>query len=359
MTGSRALVLGATGQIGRAAVCALAKDGWRVTAASHGGGADAGWPEEVTPVAVDREAAGALEGTVGDGYDLLLDVTATTPGHARQIAGLAGRLGSAVVLSSGAVYEDDSGRSFATMGEPERAPRYPVPIPETYRTVPPDREEYGSRKVLIENELTALGDRLPVTLLRAGAVYGPHCRTPRELYFVKRWLDDRRVRVLAYRGESRFHPVHVDNIAELVRLAARQPGSRVLNAADPEAPTVARIAELHDEVLGRECKTVLLDGAPPEEAPTVGRTPWSLPYPLVMDMSAAEQELGYRPVTTYEQALPGTVEWLLGHLHGQDWREALPAMAAAYDPMGELFDYAAEDRWLTENGRSGAGSVTG
>ncbi|ROV69319.1 NAD(P)-dependent oxidoreductase, partial [Streptomyces globisporus] len=36
-------MLGATGQIGRAAVRALAADGWEVTAASRGGGRDEGW----------------------------------------------------------------------------------------------------------------------------------------------------------------------------------------------------------------------------------------------------------------------------------------------------------------------------
>ncbi|MEU3327680.1 NAD-dependent epimerase/dehydratase family protein [Streptomyces albus] len=345
VSGRRALVLGATGQMGRPSVAALAEDGWEVTAASRGGGRDDRWPQEVRTVAVDRDEPGALEETVGDGVDLLLDVTAMTAQHARQIAGLAGRIGSAVVLSSAAVYEDEKGRSFATQDRPDGWPRYPVPVPETYGTMDPG-ETYGARKVLIERELTALGDRLPVTMLRAGAVHGPYCRTPREAWLVKRWLDGRRVRVLAHGGRSRFHPVHVDNVAELVRLAARRPGSRVLNAADPEAPTVERIARLHDEVLGWECETVLLEGPPPAEAPMVGSTPWSLPHSLVLDMSAAERELGYRPVTTYEQSLPATLEWLAGELRGRDWREALPKMAAAYDPMGDLFDYAAEDRWL-------------
>ena len=187
-------------------------------------------------------------------------------------------------------------------------------------------------------------------MLRAAAVRGPHCRTPRELYFVKRWLDGRRVRVLAYRGESRFHPAHVENIAELVRLAARRPGSRILNAGDPESPTVAAIAEALDAVLGWECETVLLEGAPPREEPTVGRTPWSLPHPMVLDMSAAERELGYRAVTTYEEAVSETATWLTGRARGRDWREAFAQMAAAYDPMGDLFDYAAEDRWLAGRG---------
>ncbi|MCX3062590.1 NAD-dependent epimerase/dehydratase family protein, partial [Streptomyces beihaiensis] len=41
-----ALVIGAAGQMGRAAVPALAADGWEVTAASRRAGRDRGWPEE-------------------------------------------------------------------------------------------------------------------------------------------------------------------------------------------------------------------------------------------------------------------------------------------------------------------------
>ena len=346
--GSRAFVLGATGQIGRAAVRALCEDGWHVQAASRGGGRDEGWPGEVRSLAVDRDEEGALAGAVGDGCDLLLDCTALTPGHGRQVTALAGRVGSAVVISSGAVYEDDKGRNFATQGEPDGFPHYPVPMDESQRTVTPGDGDYGARKAALEEELLGAGERLPVTVLRAAAVYGPHCRTPRELHFVKRWLDGRRVRVLAYGGGSRFHPVHVTNVAELVRLAGRRPGSRVLNAADPEAPTVARIASAMDQALDWTCETVPLEGPPPAEQPMLGMTPWSLPHPLVLDMTAAERELGYRPLTTYEEALPETAEWLADRLRGRDWRTAFPEMAAAYDPMGDFFDYAAEDRWLDE-----------
>lgn len=349
-TERRALVLGATGQIGRAVVRALLADGWEVTAASRGGGRDPRWPDEVRAVALDRDEDGALARAVGDGFDFLLDSTAMTRAHAEQLTSLAGRVGSAVVLSSAAVYEDGQGRSFATQNEPDGFPRFAVPAPETHRTVAPGDEDYGTRKVLLERRLTGLGARMPVTMVRAGAVHGPYCRTPRELYFVIRWLDGRRVRVLAYGGESRFQPVHVSNVAELVRLAAHRPGSRVLNAADPQAPTVARIAEATTEVLGWECETVLRQGPPDDPEPTVGRTPWSLPHPVVLDMSAAERELGYRPVTGYEESLPETLDQLAGQLRGRDWREAFPKMAAAYDPGGDLFDYAAEDRWLAREG---------
>lgn len=342
MSKGHAWVLGATGQIGRAAVRALAEDGWEVTAASRGGGRDGGWDAAVRTVALDRNEEGALGRALGAGCDVLVDMAAFDGAHARQLTGLAGRIGSAVVISSGAVYEDDRGRSFDTQASIDGFPRYPVPLPETQRTVAPGDATYGTRKVLLERELLAAREELPVTLLRAGAVHGPYCRTPRELYVVKRLLDGRRRRVFAYGGESRFHPVHVSNAAELIRLAARRPGSRVLNAADPEAPTVAEIASAIDDVLGRETETVLVDGASPEGH--VGVTPWSGAHPVVYDMTAAEEQLGYRPVTGYVQSLPETVEWLAGELAERDWREAFPKMLGNYGAW--LFDYAEEDAWL-------------
>jgi nucleoside-diphosphate-sugar epimerase len=335
-------VLGATGQIGRVAVRALVEDGWEVTAASRGGGRDARWDDAVRTVALDRDEEGALAAALGDGCDVLVDMVAYGADHARQLTGLADRIGSAVVISSGAVYEDDRGRSFDTQDEPDGAPCYPVPIPESQRTVEPGDATYGTRKVRLERDLLAAGETLPVTLLRAGAIHGPYCRSPRELYFVKRLLDGRERRVLAFGGRSRFHPVHVSNLAELIRLAALRPGSRVLNAGDPQAPTVAEIGEAIDAVLGRSPETVLMAGAPGEDG--VGVTPWSSAHPIVYDMTAAERELGYRPVTDYARSLPETVEWLAARLADGDWTEVFPAMLRAYGR--KLFDYAAEDAWL-------------
>lgn len=339
----RAVVIGATGQIGRVAVGALARDGWAVTAVSRGGGRDAGWPEDVRALPGDRGDDAALATAVGDGCDVLVDMVAYGPEHGRQLLAVADRVGSAVVVSSVSVYEDDKGRNFDTQAEPDGFPEYPLPLPESQRTIRPDDTSYSTRKAGLERELLAGGDRLPTTLLRAGAVHGPHCRTPRELYVVKRNLDGRPRRVLAYGGASRFHPASVHNIAELIRLAAARPGSRVLNAVDPDAPTVVEIAAAIDAVMGVETENVLVDG--PAPSPTVGDTPWSVPVPVVCDMSAAERELGYRPVVRYAESLPETVAWIESRLTaGRDWREAYPRMAEVY---GDLFDYAAEDAWLT------------
>ncbi|MEV3857310.1 NAD(P)-dependent oxidoreductase [Streptomyces sp. NPDC050095] len=337
-----ALVIGAAGQIGRPAVRALADDGWSVTAASRGGGRDGTWPDEVRSVRLDRDDDVALAELVGDGVDVVVDLVAFERRHGQQLADLADRIGAAVVLSSGAVYEDGQGRGFATQGEPDGMPLYPVPIPETQRLVAPGDTGYGARKVQLEQDLLGLGERLPTTVIRAAAVYGPHCRTPRELYFVKRNLDGRRTRVLAYNGETRFHPVSTRNLAELVRLAAARPGSRILNGADPSAPTVADIGAMIDDLMGVETETVRVDGPPP--APNVGDTPWSMPNPVVLDMTAAERDLGYKPVTTYAEALPETVAWLTRRLREQDWVDGFPKMVQSYT-LG-LFDYAGEDAWL-------------
>lgn len=337
----RAVVIGATGQIGRVAVGALATDGWEVTAVSRGGGRDESWPDGVRTARADRADDSALATAVGDGCDVLVDMVAYGPEHARQLTNLAGRVGSAVVVSSLSVYEDDKGRNFDTQEQPDGFPEYPVPLSEDQRTIAPGETSYSTRKAGLERELLAAADELPTTLLRAGAIHGPHCRTPRELYFVKRNLDGRRRRVLAYGGKSRFHPASVHNIAELVRLAARKPGARALNAVDPDAPTVAEIAVAVDAVMGVETESVLVDGPAPAE--TVGDTPWSVPHPVVCDMAAAERELGYRAVVRYAETLPDTVAWIERQLAGRDWREAYPKMFQNY---GDLFDYAAEDAWL-------------
>lgn len=335
-------MVGATGLLGRSTVPALLADGWEVRAASRGGVRDASWPEEVRAVAVDRNEEGALAAALGEGCDVLVDMVAYGKEHGRQLSGLADRIGSAVVISSLSVYEDSAGRSLATQGEPDGAPRFPVPMAATQNTVGADDTTYPGRKIALEQEL--LASPLPTTVLRAGAIHGPHCKAPRELFFVKRALDGRPVRILAYGGRSTFHPVHTSNMAELIRLAASKPGTRVLNGGDPQPPAVAEISAAIDEVLGVRSEIVTVEGAPPEK--TVGATPWSGAHPIVLDMAAAERELGYRPVTSYADSLPVTVALLAERLRGADWRVAFPDMARTYDPHGDLFDYAAEDAWL-------------
>src|SRR5436190_290791 len=129
-------------------------------------------------------------------------------------------------------------------------------------------------------------------------------------------------------------------IAERTETVPPGPGGRVLNAGDPEPPTVVEIARAIAANLEHDWAEVLID----EPVGNVGETVWSTPHPVVLDMTEAEFELGYRPVTTYAQALPETVAWLVEATSDRDWREVLPTTA---EIMERSFDYAAEDELIS------------
>jgi nucleoside-diphosphate-sugar epimerase len=322
----RAFLLGGSGQTGRALVPRLLDRGWDVTVASRG---ERDVPDAVEHVRVDRADADTLRAALGGGFDVLVDFVAFEPEHGEQLLALRDLVGSYVVLSSAAVYFPE--------GEAEW-PELPVPIHERHATVDPGPGGYASKKRAIELALLARED-VPATLIRAGAIHGPYSAWSREWHFVKRVLDRRRVVVLAHRGESRFHPISVHNLAELIWLSAERPGRRVLNAGDPGPPTLLEIERAVARTMGHEWSEVLIG----DPVGSVGDTAWSAPQPVVLDMTEAEFEVGYRPVTTYERTLPETVQWLVEATRDRDWREVLPRTA---ELLGDSFDYGAEDAFL-------------
>jgi nucleoside-diphosphate-sugar epimerase len=323
----RAVLIGGTGMIGRAAARALVADGWEVVAVSRSGTLPAGLAElGVESVSADREDDAQLRAALGAGADVVYDSVAMHRAHGEQLNGLDGLVGSLVVISTASVYADDEGRAFD--GEGGDPPQLPVPILETQRTAEPGDATYSTNKA--ELEQTLLHGPLPATLIRACAVYGPGAKNPRELYFVKRAFDDRRRVAIAWNGESRFNTVSVANLAELIRLAAAQPGDRILNGGDPDAPSTLEICHAIGNALEYEFEPVLL---PADEF----NNPWGVPAssPLIVSMEAAERELGYRPVTTYLEGVRETCAWLVAELEsGRSWEDSYIAAS---------LDYAAED----------------
>lgn len=285
----------------------------------------------VDSVRVDRSAPGALARAIGDGVDVLIDLIAFGDADAQQINALAGRIGSAVVISSASVYVDDRGRSLDEATSLDTFPRFPVPIPEDGAVVAPSDASYSTRRVAMEQAL--LAGPIDVTLVRPGAIHGPRAALPREIFFVKRLVDRRPLLVLVDGGRSRFHTTSVANLAELVRLAAESPAKRVLNCGDPEALTTSEIGRAIAEALGRPAlREVLLPESRYEQQ--AFPNPWAVPAPIVLDMQAAEAQLGYRPVTAYPEAVRATCEWLVAELQARDWADTY---------LGRCFDYAAED----------------
>jgi nucleoside-diphosphate-sugar epimerase len=330
-----AVIIGGNGQIGRATAWRLADSGFDVTVVSRSGRL----PDRLAEVGIrsvrgDRTADGELGAIVGHGVDVLIDVVAFTQRDAEQLLALRDRLGSVIVLSSASVYADEQGRTLDEADSVDTFPHLPVPVPETQRTTEPSEATYSTQKAAIER--TLLGGDLAATVIRPCAVHGPGAKVPRELFFVRRALDDRRQVVLVSNGESRFHTTSVANLAELIRLAAEQPGRRVLNCGDPEPLSVREIGMVIGAVLEHEFELVGIaaNGYEREEL----SNPWGVPLPFVVDMSAAKRELGYRPVTTYAEAVRETCSWLIPKAYG-DWTSTY---------LQRYLDYSAEDAILAE-----------
>ncbi|WP_236808849.1 reductase [Amycolatopsis albispora] len=259
----RALILGGTGCLGRAVARRLVADGWRVDVTGRDPGR---MPPGLAAAGVRFHQAGRGD-PLGTGVDLLVDCTCFTAAHAEALLPLARHATSTVMISSKAVYRDDEGR-HANSAE---APRFAGPVTERQPTLPPgtmpydSAEGYGPNKVAAER--TLLDSGLPVTVLRPSKVHGEGASPPREWYFVKRALDRRPAVLLARRGRGADQPSAAVNLAALVAVVADQPGARVLNAADPDAPDGLAIARIVAAEAGHRWREVLLDdNAPPNSA---------------------------------------------------------------------------------------------
>jgi nucleoside-diphosphate-sugar epimerase len=244
------------------------------------------------------------------------------------------------VISSASVYADELGRTLDEAQGVDDFPEFPVPIPETQPTVAPGDDTYSTRKAKVERILLENG-RVPAAIVRPCAIYGPGDRMGREWFFVKRALDRRPHVVLTNRGAGHFHTTASENIGELVRLIAAGPRTDVFNCGDPDPPTVLEIARAIGETVGHRSEEVLLEE--PSGRGEVGQTPWSAAKPLLVDMAKAERDLGYRAATTWAEALPLQVRWLIEATSDRDWREVLTRGADYLK-----FDYEAEDELVAD-----------
>lgn len=184
-------------------------------------------------------------------------------------------------------------------------------------TIDPGPETYSTRKFGLERRLLDRANE-PITIVRPCAIHGSYSSHPREWWFVKRMLDGRKVIPLAYRGQSRFHTSAVANIAALISTALDRPGTRILNAADPAALTVAEIGASIGGYLAYEGTFLPLDVGDDKGNAAIGSTPWSVPAPFMPNTNAAAM-LGYTPVTPYDGSVSKTSAWLVAQSE-HDWK---------------------------------------
>ncbi|HJP80221.1 MAG TPA: NAD-dependent epimerase/dehydratase family protein [Pseudonocardiaceae bacterium] len=339
----RALLIGGTGQIGTATAHRLLQHGWTV----HLTGRDpANMPTDLTEAGATfttahRDNPSQLADALGDGADLLLDCLCYTTADAQLLLPLAANATSTVMISSKAVYVDDHGNHSNS----PTPPRYTHPVRETQTTLAPrtdipynTRDGYGPNKVAAEH--TLLDSDHPITILRPSRIHGIGAGRPREWHFVKRALDQRPAILLTNRGTGTVHPTAATNIAALIETAAHQPGQRILNSADPDAPTALDISRTITNHLGHTWDEILLD----DTAPThLGHHPWESTAPVILDTTAALQ-LGYQPVGDYATTVTPLVDWLSNKAQGGVGEKTLPGLNDPY--FDTLFDYSAEDTYL-------------
>ena len=280
----------------------------------------------------DRSNHEMLRETMKDGADLLVDCACYTASDARSLVPFLSDVGSTVMISSKAVYVDERGRHVNSASPPH----FPVPILESQPTVTPGDGDYQTAEGYAPNKVAAeqvlLNSGAPVTVLRPSKIHGAGALRPREWVFVKRVVDQRPAVFLAGH-ESVDHTSAAANIAALVERVAALPGRRILNSADPDAPSALEIARVVSGHLNHQWEEVLLDRA----GDGLGSHPWETPFPIILDTGAA-LAIGYEPVGAYRDTVTAEIDWLVNE----------PSRRPAVDDpfFASFLDYQAEDRHL-------------
>ena len=248
------------------------------------------------------------------------------------------QVGRYIAISSAAVYRDHEARSIET-GPITGYPDFGHAITEDNPTVRGGPESYSSRKVRMERKAREMFEDRS-TILRPCAIYGPYSRHAREWWFVNRIKDRRRVIPLAFEGESVFHTTNAFSMGDFAAFLAEEELGGIWNVADDDAPSVRAIGQTIAAYFGKRIRFYGVEGPPKG---TVGRTPWSLPHPFVLDTGKA-RDAGFERFGTYAQEVAPALDYLRS-VSADEWESAFAPLAAyGYDH----FDYAAEDRLIDE-----------
>lgn len=299
----RVLLFGGTRFVGPHVVRELAGHGHDVTIV-HRGETECALPDDVQHVHASFDALPlaelrALEPQVV--VDMLPYVRADT---ARTLAfgGVAER---AVVVSSADVY-----LAFGRLRRSEPGPPEALPLREDapLRTVVID-PDYD--KVAVEQELMG-SDELPVAILRAPAIHGPHDRQRRLREYARRMADSRPAIVLDERVAGwRWVRGYVENVAAAVVAAVeRAPDDhRVYNVADAEQHTELEWVQCVAAAAGWEGDVVV---APARSLPdSESLDDLDLAQDIVLDTTLIRTELGWTEPVDEAEGLRRSLEWEL------------------------------------------------
>lgn len=307
----RVLFVGGTGPVGQSSVPRLLEDGHTV-AVAHTGAHEPPGLREVEHLHDTRPellaAGGAAERWTPE---VIVDTFAggATAAKASELGQLAERCRAIQIV---AVSSMDVYRHCVAAGvdgnEPVDLPSEALPLPETsaLRDGPSPGGGQSHDNVAME---AALHGAPRITVLRPGAIYGPHVHpyVLREWYLVGKVARGERDLPLPAGGTQLFHRVALDRVGRAVAAAVRAaPAGRwECNVADPRDFTYGGLASLVAGRLGWEWETRTVGW---EE----GDHPWNIRHPVIADTARLQGILGVvepDPVdATTEQVM-----WLWDH----------------------------------------------
>jgi nucleoside-diphosphate-sugar epimerase len=307
----RILFVGGTGPVGQASIPRLSAGGHEVAVAHTGTHEPPGlsWVEHLHGT---RAELLSPEGPAERWRpEVIID---TFPGGATAAkAGEMGRLAERCeALQIVAVSSIDVYRHCVSAGvdgnEPTDLPLDALPLPETApkRAGPSPAGGRPHDNVAME---AALRGAPRITVLRLGAIYGPHIHphVMREWYLVGKVARGERDLPLPAGGTQLFHRVALDRVGRAIAAAVRSgpEGRWECNVADPRHLTFGALANLVATQLGWKWETRTVGW---EE----GDHPWNVRHPIIADTTRLQQVLAVvdpDPLTaTSEQ-----VTWLWDH----------------------------------------------
>ncbi len=258
----------------------------------------------------------------------------------RAFTGVAQRL---VVPSSGDVYSAYGVLiGSETESDPPELLREDSPLRKNfypYRKMAKGPEDwvYHYDKILVERVVMS-DPKLPATILRLPAVYGPGDNRHGISAHLRR-MDDQRPAILLDENQARWRWSHgyVENVAAAITLAITddRAAGRIYNVGEKSVPTTAERVRTLAELVGWPGEVVAL---PRASLPHHLQDAYHYAQDLAYDTSRIRHELGYKEIVSLDEGLRRSITAL---------RENPPAI----DPA--QYDYTAEDAALASRRISG------